>query len=197
MNTRLCIGSKRLTMRPFRRPDADEAFPCMTPSLTRFLEWEPPASRRAFAALWRKWLISNAQGQDWIFTIRNADDGRFLGLTGLYAADTPTPELGLWIREDAQGNGYGIEATTSLHAWASKRLQPQHFICTVASENRASRTIVTRLGGRLQFVQSMPKYIQLVYALPTATRDATHQASECAGSCGEQRLQNGASQTRL
>lgn len=171
MNSNLRIVSKQLALRPLSYQDADEAFPCLTRTLTRFLEWEPPTSRRAFTDLWRRWLIWNAQGDDWIFTIRGAEDKRFLGLAGLYAVTTPTPELGLWIREDAQGRGYGSEATRSLHAWASQRLRPQHFICAVASENRASRRVVTQLGGRLRFVQSMPNYLQLVYWVPVAVRE--------------------------
>lgn len=180
MNSNPCIPSKRLALRPLSYRDADEAFQCLTRTLTRFLEWESPTSRRIFTALWRKWLISNTQGADWTFTIRSAEDKRFLGMAGLYAATTPTPELGLWIREDAQRHGYGSEAARCLHAWASQRLRPQHFICAVASENHASRRVVTQLGGRLRFVQSMPNYLQLVYCVPVAEGDTdTPYALQC------------------
>lgn len=41
------ILSQRLSIEPFCEHDAVESFPCITASLTRYMSWEPPASRYA------------------------------------------------------------------------------------------------------------------------------------------------------
>lgn len=168
MISNLRIASARLVLRPFHRRDAAQALRCMTPALTRHLDWAPPTSAEAFRGEWQRWLAGNAGGSDRVFTILDARG--FVGLAGLYATSTPTPEFGLWIREQRQGRGYGGEAAASLLAWAAERWRPQRFVCVVASENHASRRIAVRLGGRLGFVRPVSGRLQLVYLVPAAAR---------------------------
>src|SRR2546427_8256918 len=40
------ITSQRLALRPFTAADADEAFACITPTLTRYLSFEPASTDR-------------------------------------------------------------------------------------------------------------------------------------------------------
>jgi len=42
------IESKRLSLAPFSANDADAAYSCITPSLTRYMSWDPPADRDSF-----------------------------------------------------------------------------------------------------------------------------------------------------
>ena len=46
------ITSQRLALRPFTAADADEAFACITPTLTRYLSFEPASTPAEFEA-WR------------------------------------------------------------------------------------------------------------------------------------------------
>ncbi|MDX8447374.1 GNAT family N-acetyltransferase [Mesorhizobium captivum] len=108
--------SERLSLKLFTPGDADELFACITPAITRFMQWEPPRSPVAFAAVWRSWLEPILDGSNLHFLVRRSQDGRCLGLVGLHAAKTVSPELGIWLREDAQGQvSAGRPSPLSLH----------------------------------------------------------------------------------
>ncbi|MFC0398049.1 GNAT family N-acetyltransferase [Paraburkholderia rhizosphaerae] len=106
--------------------DADATFSCITQSLTRFMAWDPPANRRAFDLIWQDWLTTIAAGTDFTFAIRDRHDGRFLGLTGLHQVQNTNAELGIWIREDCHGQGFGREAASLVARWASLALRTCH-----------------------------------------------------------------------
>jgi RimJ/RimL family protein N-acetyltransferase len=161
----LQLRSARLKLSPFTGHDADEAWPCITPTLARFMEWEPAASREAFNDVWQAWMPGIADGSDVVFTIRLAADGHFLGLAGLHHATMPAPELGIWIREDAHGHGYGKEAVMALAEWATVRLQPLRFVYPVAEENWASRRIAEAMGGVVVASQATRKYVRVIYEI--------------------------------
>lgn len=85
------IDSPRLHLRPFTPGDADEAFAGITPGLIRYMSFEPPPSKEAFAAVWRTWLPTIADGTDITFVIRRREDGVFVGLAGLIEPVTQNP----------------------------------------------------------------------------------------------------------
>lgn len=160
------IQSTRLLLKTFTAADAEEVFCCITPTLTRLMAWEPPATRDEFHLVWEAWLPSIRSGSDLIFVIRLASNGHFLGLVGLHHAQTPSPELGIWIREDCHGNGYGREAVAAATMWASSSLKPKNFTYPVAEENHASRQIAESLGGVVIHRRIERKYTSLIYRIP-------------------------------
>lgn len=164
------IDTPRIVLRPFAPADAAEAFGAITPTLTRFMAWEPPASPEAFAAVWQAWLKAMDEGTEFHFVARRVRDGRFLGLVGVHAARSECPELGVWMREDMHGRGYGSEAVEGVVAWAVRVLRPNGFAYPVAEQNAASRRIAEHLGGRVVMRRSEPKYEALVYRIPASPR---------------------------
>jgi hypothetical protein len=48
------IQIERLQIRPFSAADADEVFDAITPTLTRFMAFDPPHSRSAFETIWHQ-----------------------------------------------------------------------------------------------------------------------------------------------
>ena len=76
------------------------------------------------------------------------------------------PELGIWIREDVHGQGYGREAVAALAAWARATFAPQSLRYPVAEPNTASRRIALGLGGVEVERQSLSKYVLVVYRIP-------------------------------
>ncbi len=103
------ILSQRLNIEPFCEQDAVESFACITPALTRYMSWEPPASLEEYAQVWGRWLPAIADGNDIVFTIRERVNARFTGLVGLHHTGSGTPELGIWIREDKHGLGLVVK----------------------------------------------------------------------------------------
>ncbi|MDQ0142621.1 RimJ/RimL family protein N-acetyltransferase [Cupriavidus necator] len=160
------IHSDRLTLSHFCEHDAAEAWPCITPTLARYMDWDPAPSPEAFREVWQAWLPAMEDGTDFVFTVRRTSDGHFLGLAGLHHADTPAPEFGIWIREDAHGHGYGKEAVLAVAGWATAALRPARFVYPAAEQNWKSRRIAEAMGGVVVDRQPAPKFVRVVYSVP-------------------------------
>ncbi len=111
--TNVSIHSPRLLLRSFTEVDAPESFASATPTLTRFMGWEPSPTLSAFAEVWREWLPRMAAGTDLHLAIRLRVSGEFVGMAGLHRIGEPGPEVGIWIKESAHGCGYGREAVAA------------------------------------------------------------------------------------
>ena len=160
------ILSQRLSIEPFCEQDAVESFSCISLSLTRYMSWEPPASLEEYAQVWGQWLPAIADGSDIVFTVRELVNARFAGLVGLNDTGSETPELGVWIREDKHGLGFGGEAVRAVVQWASQWVVAKYFIYPVATQNRASRCIAEALGGVVIERRMAEKYDSVVYQIP-------------------------------
>ncbi len=163
---KIVIQSSRITLKPFTACDAGESYRSITPTLTRFMSWDPPESRKAYEVIWQAWIVHIAEGSEYVFVIRHVESGEFLGLGGYHDVQSKTPELGIWIREDRHGNGYGKEAISAIVSWASENFDFEHFIYPVAIENYASRRIAEVLNGREIYCAQKPKYKSITYLIP-------------------------------
>jgi RimJ/RimL family protein N-acetyltransferase len=101
------ISTQRLELGPLTPEDAAEIFAAITPELTRFMAWEPPASPAAMAGSQLRQISAMTAGTDLHLVIRLKDGGEFLGRAGLHAIGSAEPELGIWIKAGAQSRGYG------------------------------------------------------------------------------------------
>ncbi|CAJ49854.1 GNAT family N-acetyltransferase [Bordetella avium] len=151
-------------LRPFAPSDAAEAFSCITPTLTRYMTFEPAPSAADFETVWRAWLPAIAAGTDFTFTLRS--DGRFIGLAGLHRTGDPEPELGIWVRESEHRQGYGKEAVAAVAAWAGAAFAARALRYPVAEKNLPSRRIAERLGGQVFAHEQKAKYLALIYRIP-------------------------------
>ena len=168
---KIVIQSSRITLKPFTAHDADESYVCITPTLTRFMSWEPPENRQVYDGIWQGWIQHIAEGSEYVFVIRHAESGEFLGLGGFHDVQSQTPELGIWIREDRHGAGYGKEAVTAIANWASANFDFEHFIYPVAIENHASCRIAESLNGIAMYCTQKPKYKAVTYFIAKNKQD--------------------------
>ncbi len=158
------IDTSRLSLDRFVMSDADEVFRCITPAVTRFLAWDPPSLdvyRSRCQALCRADDRTEVQ-----FVIRRRDTQECLGLVGVERLDDPVPELGVWMKPTAHGQGFGREAVEAVVRWASGVCEGPGFIYPVAVENAASRRIAEALGGEIIATRSGRKYDSVVYRIP-------------------------------
>ena len=162
------IQTERLNLRPFSAADSGEAFDALTPTLTRFMAFDPPPSRSAFEAVWRQWLFSIADGSDFHFVIRHRERGDFIGLAGLHNTLSPEPEIGIWVSEQEHGQGYGREAVRAVVEWGTAAFGPHSFRYPVAEANHASRRIAEELRGCVVDHEITPKYRSLIYRIPAS-----------------------------
>jgi RimJ/RimL family protein N-acetyltransferase len=167
----VAIDSKRLSLRSFTDADAANSFASATAAVTRFMGWDPSPSPAAFAEIWQEWLAQMAAGTDVVLTVHLRLTSEFLGVAGLYHIGGPEPELGIWIKEQAQGIGYGREAVAATIAWAARALSVASFEYPVAVENRRSQRVAESLGGVLAGTRMLRKASgvvldEVVYRIP-------------------------------
>jgi RimJ/RimL family protein N-acetyltransferase len=169
------LSSERLSLKAFAAGDAAEVFEAVTPSLTRFMAFEPSPSPEAFAQVWRGWFPKMAAGAELMLIVRLAATGEFLGIVGLHGLDGDLngaePETGIWIKETAHGFGYGREAVATAIAWAARALDMRDFLYPVVEENAASRRLAESLGGVIVGTRRLRKpagieHPMVVYRIP-------------------------------
>jgi RimJ/RimL family protein N-acetyltransferase len=141
------FGSNRLSLRSFVPDDAPAIFPSATAAIARFMVWEPTPSLAAFSEVTRPWVPRMQAGTDAYLVARLAGD--FTGVVGLHRIGGAEPEIGVWIRQESHGRGFGREAVAAMIAWATERLGAAAFIYPVAAENQPSRRLAESLGGTL------------------------------------------------
>ena len=162
-NEMIVIQSPRLQLSQFQITDAEEVFACITPAITRFMRWEPPSWSEYKARCEERLRAPNLNTLS--FVIRRRASNECLGMTGLEESDRPSPELGLWIKESAHGQGFGREVVAALAGWAHKNLGKDSFIYPVAVQNTASRRIAEGFQGEIIGHRTNPKYESVVYRI--------------------------------
>jgi RimJ/RimL family protein N-acetyltransferase len=94
-------------------------------------------------------------------------------MASLEDADSVSAELGLWLKESAHGQGFGLEVVATLVEWGHATVEWGHatlgkasFIYPVAVQNTASRRIAEKLRGEIIGNRKNPKYKSVVYRIP-------------------------------
>jgi RimJ/RimL family protein N-acetyltransferase len=159
------LETARLELRPADQVDVPEMFAAITPDLTRYLSFDPPASAEALADIVASWWQGRIAGDDLHFALRSREDDTFVGMAGLHALRTLEPEIGIWIREKLHGRGLGREAITGLAGFAFRELGVASLLYPVALANLPSRRLVEGLGGVPCGSRSHRKYEAVVYRL--------------------------------
>lgn len=166
------IPTERTILRLFRPEDASEIFTLISPEITHFMAWEAPASEEAFAAVWQNWLPAMEEGSELTLVPRSRDDGRCLGIIGVHALRSDTPELGIWLRRDVHGRRFGHELIGAVARRVSRMRPVRYFEYPVAEENLASRRIAEAYGGEVKERRQNPKYGCVVYHIPPILPEA-------------------------
>ena len=149
------LRGDRVVVRRYRTEDAEAVWTAIDESRERLLPWLPwvegyrPDDARAFVARARaRWLLREDLG----LGIFSADDGGYLGGTGLHHIDWDlrTFVIGYWIRTGAEGKGYVSEAVRLLTRLAFDRLGANRVEITVDPRNERSLRVVKRSGYVLE-----------------------------------------------
>jgi len=165
----LVLTTSRLRLAAFGPADAPEIFAAVTPRVTRFMSFDPEPSLDAFARVWPAWLARMAAGEELFLVVRRAENGEFLGVAGLHEIGAAEPTAGLWLKESAQGSGYGPEAVAAIIAWAAGG-GAEAVRWPVVAANRPSRRLAEGLGGAVVGTARLRKgdieHPEIVYRLP-------------------------------
>ena len=160
----IVIQSPRLQLSQFQMTDAQEVFACITPAIAKFMRWEPPSWSEYVTRCEKR--VQAPDPTEFSFVIRRLDNSECLGVAALEDADSVSPELGLWLKESAHGQGFGREVVAALVEWGHAALGKGSFIYPVAVQNIASRRIAENLRGEIIGNRTNPKYDSVVYRIP-------------------------------
>ncbi len=144
----LKIETDRLDLVSLNDSYADEIFRYFTPEVTRYMSTKAPMIPAESEEFVKHSLKRIQKGEEIIWAIHDAHTGNFLGLCEIDAhTDADHPKLGIWLREDMQGYGYGKEAIDAIVEWASKYLVFEYLQYIVSEHNIPSRKIAESIGG--------------------------------------------------
>ena len=167
----ISLSSERLVLKSFTGDDAREAFQEATPTVARFMSWEPVPSLEAFELICQSWIPRMRAGTDAFFAVRLQPSMEFLGAAGLHHIGAGEPEVGIWIKGAQHGHGYGREAVATIIAFAAKELGRETVLYPVVEQNRPSRRLAESLGGRIIGTKLLRKatgieHPEVVYRIP-------------------------------
>ncbi len=166
------ICTERLSIRPISYEVAEDVFENLNLSVTRYMFPKPADRIEETQAFIARSQASKEVGAELVVSIHLLESGDFLGGAGLHCSDTPTtPELGIWLKTAAHGQGFGREAVVGLMKWAEENLEVEHFIYPVDRHNTPSRKIPETLGGEVIREQKKQNMLgneldTLVFAIP-------------------------------
>ena len=144
------ISSGRILLRPISERDTWQVFENFTADVARFMVPQPPECVQDTIQFIRHAVAGMERGENLQLVIVDKTSGEFLGCCGLHGHGTPrTPELGIWLKVAAHGNGYGQEAIAALVSWAERHLVYDYLVYPVDRENHPSRKIPQALGGEI------------------------------------------------
>ena len=142
------ITSDRLYLRPVVLADAPQILEYFTDEIVHYMF--PAAAKRIedVVCFINEALEGEKNSINFQFSICDNNSGEFLGCCGLHKLkDEVAPEVGIWIKRTAHGQGYGCEAITALKAWVETNLDYRYLIYPVDRDNHPSRRIPEKLGG--------------------------------------------------
>jgi RimJ/RimL family protein N-acetyltransferase len=150
-----------LILKPISPEYAEDIFREFDDNVTKYMSRGPNESLESTNEFVEKSLAGTKRGEKAQLVVTDRD-GDFLGLTSVERANTKTPELGLWLKESAQGQGFGPELIFALYKWATENLDVDYFVYRADKENVGSWKIAEKLiaeyGG--EYIGEIPEILR-------------------------------------
>ncbi|KKP65535.1 MAG: hypothetical protein UR68_C0003G0010 [Candidatus Roizmanbacteria bacterium GW2011_GWA2_35_19] len=145
--TKISIKTDRLKLVINTPNYSKDIFKEFDKDITTFMNWEPFEKLEDVEKAVKKRYRKIKLGEDIALRITNNKTDEFLGIGTITRCKTPTPELGIWIKKSAHGNGYGKEAVSTLIKWSQEYLNYKYLRYPVDKNNKASIKLIKSFGG--------------------------------------------------
>lgn len=146
--TALQIEGVRVFLRSIDESFCAVIFREFTSEITKYMYPQPAVKIEDTLSFIHASIKGMRSGWDLSLAIIKKKKSEFLGCCGFHGRGNPkTPELGIWIKKEAQGQKYGIEAIKTLTSWAVDTINFDYAVYPVDRANLASRKIPEALGG--------------------------------------------------
>ena len=141
-----------ITLRMYKRSDAEEMVRAAQESLADLLPWMPWASSRYTLADAEEWVRVTREGHATrtMFDFAVADaQGRYCGAVGLNQINKENriANLGYWIRTSASGRGIAPEAVKQLVTWGFANTTLNRLEIVIALGNVRSQRVAEKAGA--------------------------------------------------
>jgi len=141
------IESARLVQIPIEQHYSKNIFEHFTGEITRYMYPKPPVDLDETERLVSYSIRDLENGTDLQLVILDKNSREFLGCSGLHHLKASIPELGIWLKKEAQLKGYGPEAIEAMVTWARRNMHFKALKYPVDRRNIASKRIPERLGA--------------------------------------------------
>jgi RimJ/RimL family protein N-acetyltransferase len=147
----------RVVLRPYRLADAPLLYEAAIESRHTVGRWMPWCHDGYAPAESAAWVESCAKrwrsGVEYAFGIFD-HDGRYIGGCGLNGFNRMHnfANLGYWVRQSRQRQGYAVDAVRALSAFGFTTLRLTRIEIVVASENAPSRRVAEKAGATFECV---------------------------------------------
>ena len=147
--TTVIIESERLILQPISLHYAEIIFQEFNSEVTKYT-YSKPAEHIGETLDFINKTLKNLKNQtDLVLTILNKNNEEFLGMCGIHKIHTAKPKLGIWLKQQAQGNNFGKEVIYLLKNWADRNLNYEYCLYSADRNNIPSRKIPESLGGQV------------------------------------------------
>jgi len=161
----MTLETERLLLKAITRDYTDAVFRAFTAEIAQYMTARPATYRTETEAFVITAMQENEQQTGLTLAILDRQTADFLGVVSLRALISQQPELGIWLKKEAHGQGLGREAVHALKAWADGTLTYAYLRYPVDYRNKASRRMAESQNGQIrrQFVtrngSGMPLHI--------------------------------------
>lgn len=145
--TDLILISPRITLTPVTPKYAKDICTHFTPEVTRYMWPSAPKSQEEINQHISHKQIQMQKGEEIALVIAAKDTNEFLGYISVHKVNSSTPELGIWLKQEAQGHRYAYDAMSLLKNWLEQHLTYDYLTYPVDKKNLPSRKLAEKLGG--------------------------------------------------
>lgn len=146
----LVLESERLRLVPISEEFAQDIFHEFNHEITPYMIPQPAQNIEETRQFINKSRNAMKAGYNFQSAILSKETNEYLGNCGLHGhKNIKTPELGIWLKKSAHGNGYGREAIATMVNWAQKNIEIDYFIYPVDRRNVPSCKIPESLNGEI------------------------------------------------
>ncbi len=144
------VTTDRLILTPLSLNHREDMLREFTDEITKLMYPSTPKSMGEVVSFIEASIHGFVERQEIVVAVLHKETREYLGNAELHQINSRTPELGIWIKKDRQGNGYGKEAIKALKEWADKHLLYDYVRYPVHIDNISSRKIPESLGGLIK-----------------------------------------------
>jgi RimJ/RimL family protein N-acetyltransferase len=146
------MQSERIYLRPLRKSDAQKVFEYRAdPSIYQFQTWHPATLAEVEEFISTQIAEEpNLPGTWFQLAICKSDNDALIGDCGLHflAGEQEQVEIGITIRREYQGHGYGRETLESVFSYVFDDLNKHRIVASVDPGNTSSIRLLERMKMR-------------------------------------------------